>query len=79
VWLFRNHPFERDNFLAGPFCLHIGGIAYYPQGGLTVALPGGSRHFEGPRLPLLGLRAFRLAGLKLVVETDKNLVSLSGP
>ena len=59
AWLYPNLPGKRE-VASGrpPFCLELDeGIAVYPRA-MTTA----------PRLPLLGLRALRLAGLRLVVD-----------
>ena len=78
VWLYRNRPFERDQ-LTAPFCLHVGGVAYCPSGGIPVTGSAGVSVILGPRLPVLGLRAFRLARMTLAVDAGQNLVALSAP
>ena len=70
VWVYRNKPRERDMLLeVPPFRLELdAGIAVYPGG--TV---------NAPRLPVLGLRGLRRAGLHLAVDCDRCLVYLRTP
>src|SRR5207249_2928359 len=70
IWICRNRPGKRDEILNGPpFCVELGsGIAVFPDG-----TPG------TPRLPLLGLRALRSAGLHLTVNCRRGLVTLRTP
>jgi hypothetical protein len=61
VWLYPNVPGKTD-LAAGraPFCVELdAGVAVYPRS-MDAA----------PRLPLLGLRAMRLAGFRLSIDCD---------
>ncbi len=67
VWLHANVPGKRE-VAAGraPFCLELdAGVAVYPR---TVA--------TAPRLPLLGLRALRLAGFRLNIDFQALTVTI---
>jgi hypothetical protein len=70
VWLHRNEPGKRDDAVDGsPFCLELDdGIVVYPAG---------TR--DAPRLPLLGLRSMRWAGLRLTIDSEHRLVWLRTP
>jgi hypothetical protein len=67
VWLHPNVPGKRDRAAGGePFRLALDtGIAIYPP---TMS--------SAPRLPLLGLRALRLARLHLTIDCDRCSVTL---
>jgi hypothetical protein len=67
VWLHPNVPGKRDRAASGePFRLPLDtGIAVYPP---TMS--------SAPRLPLLGLRALRLARLHLTIDCDRCSVTL---
>jgi hypothetical protein len=67
VWLHPNVPGKRDRAADGePFRLALDtGIAVYPPTMSSV-----------PRLPLLGLRALRLARLHLTIDCDRCSVTL---
>jgi hypothetical protein len=67
VWVYHNQPGDRDRLLdVPPFRLEtLPGIAVYPRGTAGA-----------PRLPVLGLRALRGAGLYLTVDADRCLVYL---
>jgi hypothetical protein len=67
VWLHPNVPEKRDRTASGePFRLALDtGIAVYPP---TMS--------SAPRLPLLGLRALRLARLHLTIDCDRCSVTL---
>lgn len=69
VWLHPNLPGKRDELASRPSCqLELSpGIAVYP------AKQGAPLH---PRLPLLGLRAFHAAGLKLVIDSRRRRVNI---
>jgi hypothetical protein len=61
LWLYRNLPGKTD-LAAGraPVCVELdAGVAVYPRSMDTA-----------PRLPLLGLRAMRLAGFRLAIDCD---------
>jgi hypothetical protein len=70
AWLHPNVPGRRDVGTGrSPFCLELDeGIAVYPPA-MTAA----------PRLPLLGLRAPRLAGLHLNIDCSKLTVNIQRP
>jgi len=70
AWLHPNIPGKRDVATGrSPFCLELDeGIAVYPRA-MTAA----------PRLPLLGLRALRLAGLQLIIDCRKLMVTIRKP
>jgi hypothetical protein len=70
VWLHPNVPGRRDRAVGiEPFRLALdSGIAVYPP---TMS--------SAPRLPLLGLRALRLARLHLTIDCDRCLVALRTP
>ncbi|HET6883199.1 MAG TPA: hypothetical protein VFI31_23720 [Pirellulales bacterium] len=65
LWIYRNVPFARDDLLeAEPFHVEIdAGILISPVA-------------NKPRLPLLGLRAFESAGLQLLLDGVRQLVSI---
>lgn len=69
VWLHRNIPGRRDELTPGPpFQLELTpGIAVFP-----------APHGEPlqPRLPLLGLRAFQRAGLRITIDCDRRRVNI---
>jgi hypothetical protein len=67
AWLHPNVPGKRDRAASGePFRLALDtGIAVYPP---TLS--------SAPRLPLLGLRALRLARLHLTIDCDRCSVTL---
>jgi hypothetical protein len=61
LWLYRNIPGITD-LTAGraPVCVELdAGVAVYPRSMNTA-----------PRLPLLGLRAMRLAGFRIAIDCD---------
>ena len=68
VWLFPNKPGTTDiDSARPPFRIDLDeGISVVPGRGF-------------PRIPLLGLRSFRLNGLRLNVEGATQLVSLTAP
>jgi hypothetical protein len=70
VWLYRNTPGERAPAVSRPpFRVEIGaGVAVYPRA-LTTA----------PRLPFLGLRALRVAGLRLNIDGQAQRVTIRTP
>jgi hypothetical protein len=70
VWLHRNRPGQRDELIdRSPFRLQLRrGILVYPRG-----TP------NAPRLPLLGLRSLRRAGLQLTIDCRACRVSLRTP
>ena len=70
VWLHPNVPGKRNRAAGGePFRLPLDtGIAVYPPSMSTA-----------PRLPLLGLRALRLARLHLTIDCDRCSVTLRTP
>jgi hypothetical protein len=70
VLLHTNEPGQRDVLVRRPpYCLELdSGIAVYPQ---TVAI--------APRLPLLGLRAFRRAGFSLTIDCQVRRVTIRTP
>lgn len=67
AWIYRNQPGQRDALTDHrPFPLEMAdGIAVYPRGAP-----------DTPRLPALGLRALRLAGLQLHIDGERSRVSL---
>jgi len=69
VWLHSNVSGKRDELTAQPpFQLELlPGIAVYPA-------REGERLY--PRLPLLGLRAFQLAGLQIILDCDRRRVTI---
>ena len=70
VWLHPNRPGSRDEFTtSAPFCLELDtGIGVWPA-----SVPGGRR------LPLLGLRGLRQAGLQLFLDSRRCKVALRTP
>jgi len=72
AWLHANVPGKRDEMASRPpFLLELlPGIAVYP------AKEGQALY---PRLPLVGLRAFRRAGLQLAIDCRRSLVSIRTP
>ena len=70
LWLYRNRPGRRDDFRNAPaFGLELDeGIAVYPRGTAGA-----------PRLPVLGLRALRQAGLQLHIDCRTCHVDLWTP
>ncbi len=67
VWLHANLPGKRE-VAAGraPFCLELdAGVAVYPR---AMAM--------APRLPLLGLRALRVSGLRLNIDCQTLAVTI---
>jgi hypothetical protein len=70
IWLHPNEPGNRDAVTERPpYCLELDlGIAVYPRA-LTTA----------PRLPLLGLRALRLADLHLTIDCPSRRVTIRAP
>ncbi|NUQ62238.1 MAG: hypothetical protein HUU20_07105 [Pirellulales bacterium] len=69
VWLHPNVPGKRDEPTSGPpFQLELApGIAVHP------AAQGEPVH---PRLPLLGLRAFQRAGLRIAIDCGRRRVNI---
>lgn len=69
VWLHPNVPGKRDELTSGqPLQLELApGIAVHP------AKQGEPVH---PRLPLLGLRAFQRAGLRIAIDCDRRRVNI---
>jgi hypothetical protein len=67
VWLHANVPRKREVAAdRAPFCLELdAGVAVYSR---TMA--------TAPRLPLLGLRALRLAGLRLNIDCQRLTVTI---
>jgi hypothetical protein len=67
VWLYPNVPGKPDLAASGaPFCLELdAGVAVYPRAMATA-----------PRLPLLGLRAMRLGGLRLNIDCQALSVTI---
>jgi len=67
VWLHANVPEKREVATGpAPFCLELdAGVAVYPRAMATA-----------PRLPLLGLRALRLAGLRLIIDCQALRVTI---
>lgn len=61
LWLYRNQPGKSDLATGrAPVCVELdAGVAIYPRSMDTA-----------PRLPLLGLRAMRLAGFRLTIDCD---------
>jgi hypothetical protein len=70
LWLYRNWPGTREVAPERlPFLFDFReGIAVYPQG-----------RPWAPRLPVLGLRALRRAGLQLHIDCRRGLVNLRTP
>jgi hypothetical protein len=70
VWLHRNQPGKRDEMRDDPpFSLELDqGIVVYPAGSPNA-----------PRLPVLGLRGLKWAGLKLSVDSGRFRVRLRTP
>jgi hypothetical protein len=67
VWVYPNVPGKSHADAGGaPFCLELdAGVAVYPRAMATA-----------PRLPLLGMRALRLAGLRLSIDCQALSVSI---
>ncbi len=72
AWLYPNVPGKRDDLASlPPFLLELlPGIAVYP------AKEGQPLY---PRLPLLGLRAFRRAGLQIAIDCRRSRVTIRTP
>ncbi len=72
AWLHPNVPGKRDDLASlPPFLLELlPGIAVYP------AKEGQPLY---PRLPLLGLRAFRRAGLQIAIDCRRSRVTIRTP
>jgi hypothetical protein len=72
AWLHPNLPSQRDELASQPPCLLelLPGIAVYP------AKEGQPLY---PRLPLLGLRAFRRAGLHIAIDCRRARVTIRRP
>jgi hypothetical protein len=70
VWLHRNQPGKRDAVSnTPPFCLELGhGVIVYPAGAP-----------DAPRLPVLGLRSMKWAGLHLAIDCERCQVGLRTP
>lgn len=72
VWLHRNQPGCRDEFLSKPpFLLEL------PKDIAVVPLVSGEPIY--PRLPLLGLRAFRQAGLHIAIDCQRYRLTIRTP
>ena len=69
IWLHPNQPGRRDEFSSHPpFLLEVpDGIAVVPS------VSGQAIH---PRLPLLGLRAFRPTGLQIAIDCHRSRVTI---
>jgi len=72
VWLHPNRPDRRDEFSSKPpFLLEL------PRG--IAIVPSVSGEPVYPRLPLLGLRAFRRAGLHIAIDCRRYRVTIRTP
>lgn len=72
VWLHANQPERRDEFSSkAAFLLEL------PSGIAVVPSVTGEPIY--PRLPLLGLRAFRQAGLQIAIDCQRCRVSVRTP